>query len=174
MGALFSSLGSLLFSPVPTKTMMIGLDGAGKTTILYHLKLSRRVTTIPTIGFNVETISYNNFTITLWDICGQDRLRPLYRYYFADTVGMVFVVDSTDVERIGEVKEELWRMLNELDDAGLNKIPVLVYANKQDLQTAMMVSEVKDALDLMSVKDREWHIQGASAIDGEGLKDGLD
>ena len=75
---------------------MVGLDAAGKTTILYKLKLGDVVTTIPTIGFNVETVEYKNIKFTVWDVGGQDRIRPLWRHYFQNTQGLIFVVDSND------------------------------------------------------------------------------
>ncbi|KAA0193630.1 hypothetical protein HAZT_HAZT002448 [Hyalella azteca] len=90
--------------------MLVGLDAAGKTTILYKLKLGEIVTTIPTIGFNVETVEYKNISFTVWDVGGQDKIRPLWRHYFQNTQGLIFVVDSNDRERISEASEELTKM----------------------------------------------------------------
>lgn len=89
------------------------MDAAGKTTILYKLKLGEVVTTIPTIGFNVETVEYKNVNFTVWDVGGQDKIRPLWRHYYQNTQGLVFVIDSNDRDRIGEAREELTKMLNE-------------------------------------------------------------
>ena len=91
----------------------VGLDAAGKTTILYKLKLGEVVTTIPTIGFNVEAIEYGNLTLTVWDIGGQDKIRPLWRHYYQSTQGVIFVVDSNDRDRVAEARDELHRMLAE-------------------------------------------------------------
>merc|ERR1711913_116084 len=110
--------------------MGVGLDAAGKTTILYKLKLGEVVTTIPTIGFNVETVTYKNLTFTVWDVGGQDKLRPLWRHYYDGTDGLIFVVDSNDRDRIGDAKAELHKILSE--DA-MRHACVLVFANKQDL-----------------------------------------
>merc|ERR1712126_464283 len=74
------------------RILMVGLDAAGKTTILYKLKLGEIVTTIPTIGFNVETVEYKNISFTVWDVGGQDKIRPLWRHYFQNTDGLIFVV----------------------------------------------------------------------------------
>ena len=106
---------------------MVGLDAAGKTTILYKLKLGEVVTTIPTIGFNVETVEYKNISFTVWDVGGQDKIRLLWRHYYQNTQGIIFVVDSNDRDRADDAKEELHRMLgeDELKDAVL-----LVMANK--------------------------------------------
>lgn len=94
---------------------LVGLDAAGKTTILYKLKLGEIVTTIPTIGFNVETVEYKNICFTVWDVGGQDKIRPLWRHYFQNTQGLIFVVDSNDRERIVEAEKELQNMVNICD-----------------------------------------------------------
>merc|ERR1712130_232877 len=134
-------------------------DAAGKTTILYKLKLGEVVTTIPTIGFNVETVEYKNISFTVWDVGGQDKIRPLWRHYYQNTQGIIFVVDSND------------RMLaeDELRDAVL-----LVFANKQDLPNAMSVNEVTERLGLNQLRNRQWYIQSTCATTGDGLYEGLD
>lgn len=134
-----SSLFSRLFGKQQMRILMVGLDAAGKTTILYKLKLGEIVTTISTIGFNVETVEYKNICFKVWDIGGQDKIRPLWRHYFENTQGLIFVVDSNDRERIQEGAEELQKMLqeDELRDAVL-----LLFANKQDLPNAMAISEI--------------------------------
>merc|ERR1719359_2360067 len=95
------------------RILMVGLDAAGKTTILYKLKLGEVVTTIPTIGFNVETLEYRNISFTVWDVGGQDKIRKLWRHYYQDTDGLIFVVDSSDRDRIEDAREELEKMLAE-------------------------------------------------------------
>uniref|UniRef100_A0AAY4EW11 ADP-ribosylation factor n=1 Tax=Denticeps clupeoides TaxID=299321 RepID=A0AAY4EW11_9TELE len=106
MGLTISSLFSKLFGKKQMRILMVGLDAAGKTTILYKLKLGEIVTTIPTIGFNVETVEYKNICFTVWDVGGQDKIRPLWRHYFQNTQGLIFVVDSNDRERVAESAEE--------------------------------------------------------------------
>ena len=139
MALTISSLFSRLFGKQQMRILMVGLDAAGKTTILYKLKLGEIVTTISTIGFNVETVEYKNICFKVWDIGGQDKIRPLWRHYFENTQGLIFVVDSNDRERIQEGAEELQKMLqeDELRDAVL-----LLFANKQDLPNAMAISEI--------------------------------
>eukprot|EP00756_Hemistasia_phaeocysticola_P039497 Hpha_TRINITY_DN16818_c0_g2::TRINITY_DN16818_c0_g2_i1::g.148339::m.148339/K07937/ARF1; ADP-ribosylation factor 1 len=107
----------------------------------------------------------------MWDVGGQDKLRPLWRHYFQNTNGVIFVVDSNDRDRVGQAKDELQKMLaeDELRDACL-----LVFANKQDLPNAMSTAEVTDKLGLHSMRQREWYIQGSCATTGEGLYEGLD
>jgi len=150
---------------------MVGLDAAGKTTILYKLKLGEIVTTIPTIGFNVETVEYKNIKFTMWDVGGQDKLRPLWRHYFQNTNGVIFVVDSNDKDRVSQARDELHKMLSE--DELCNAV-LLVFANKQDLPNAMTTAEVTDKLGLHSLRQRNWFIQGCCATSGEGLYEGLD
>ncbi|KAL2595553.1 hypothetical protein AAZX31_11G051100 [Glycine max] len=149
MGLTVSRLLRLFYARKEMRILMVGLDAAGKTTILYKLKLGEIVTTIPTIGFNVETVEYKNVSFTLDSV----RIQPLWRYYFQNTQGLIFVVDSNDRERILEARDELHRMLreDELRDATL-----LVLANKQDLPNALV------------------YIQPTCATSGQGLYEGLD
>ncbi|XP_078486140.1 ADP-ribosylation factor 2 [Ciona intestinalis] len=171
MGGSFAKLFSSLFGKKEMRILMVGLDAAGKTTILYKLKLGEIVTTIPTIGFNVETVEYKNISFTVWDVGGQDKIRPLWRHYFQNTQGLIFVVDSNDCERLTEAQEELTRMVNEdeLRDAAL-----LVFANKQDLPNAKPVAEITDKLGLNNMRNRKWYVQATCATTGDGLYEGLD
>ncbi|KAK4467372.1 hypothetical protein MN116_008857 [Schistosoma mekongi] len=170
MGGVLSWFGGL-FGKLEARILMVGLDAAGKTTILYKLKLGEVVTTIPTIGFNVETLQYKNINLTVWDVGGQDKIRPLWRHYFQNTQGLIFVVDSNDSERIGEAAQELHRMLNEDE---LRDAVLLVFANKQDLPQALTAAEIIDKLKLHSLHNRKWYIQATCATSGLGLYEGLD
>jgi ADP-ribosylation factor protein 1 len=167
----FQSLFKNLFSKKEMRILMVGLDAAGKTTILYKLKLGEVVTTIPTIGFNVETVEYKNISFTVWDVGGQDKIRPLWRHYYQNTQGLIFVVDSNDRDRIEDAKEELQRLLKEDE---LRDSVLLVFANKQDLPNAMSAAEVTEKLGLQSLRQRNWFIQATCATTGDGLYEGLD
>uniref|UniRef100_A0A8C1U949 ADP-ribosylation factor n=1 Tax=Cyprinus carpio TaxID=7962 RepID=A0A8C1U949_CYPCA len=149
----------------------VGLDAAGKTTVLYKLKLGEVVTTIPTIGFNVEKVDYKNISFTVWDAGGQTKIRDLWKHYYQDTEGLIFVVDSSDHDRIETAAEELKAMLaeDEMRDAVL-----LVLANKQDLPKAMPVHELTDRLGLHTLRGRQWFVQATCAVQGSGLYEGLD
>ena len=171
MGSAFSQLFDKFFGKKELRILMVGLDAAGKTTILYKLKLGEVVTTIPTIGFNVETVEYKKISFTVWDVGGQDKIRPLWRHYYQNTHGLIFVVDSNDRDRIEDAKEELQRMLNEEE---LRDAVVLVFANKQDLPNAMTVAEITDKLGLQSMRHRQWFVQSTCATSGDGLYEGLD
>eukprot|EP00210_Caulerpa_lentillifera_P009083 g8665.t3 len=180
MGLMFSKLFDRLgFAKREMRILMVGLDAAGKTTILYKLKLGEVVTTIPTIGFNVETVEYKNISFTVWDVGGQDKIRPLWRHYFQNTQGLIFVVDSNDRDRVGEARDELHRMIGEVQtqDLSLDELRdaiLLVFANKQDLPKAMTAADLTDKLGLHSLRQRSWYIQGTCATSGEGLYEGLD
>jgi len=150
---------------------MLGLDAAGKTTILYKLKIGDIITTIPTIGFNVETVTYKNITFFTWDVGGPDKIRHIWRHYCPGTNCLIFVVDSNDRQRIDEAGNELQKMLREEELTGL---PILVFANKQDLPNAMSVAEITDKLDLKRMRHREWYVQASCATSGDGLYEGLD
>ncbi|KAM3185176.1 hypothetical protein ACTXT7_006876 [Hymenolepis weldensis] len=171
MGSIFTKLFDRLFGKKEMRILMVGLDAAGKTTILYKLKLGEIVTTIPTIGFNVETVEYKNVNFTVWDVGGQDKIRPLWRHYFQNTQGLIFVVDSNDRERLSEARDELNRMLSEDE---LRDAVLLVFANKQDLPNACPASEMTQKLGLNSLKNRQWYIQATCATTGTGLYEGLD
>ena len=169
ISALSKALQGLLdsFSDRHAKILMLGLDAAGKTTVLYKLKLNETVTTVPTIGFNVETVQpVRNVSFTVWDVGGQDKIRPLWRHYFTGCEGLVFVVDSSDRSRFHEAKEVLDWILEADEMAG---VPLVIMANKQDLPQAAAPSEVADKLGLTKVRGRKWHVQGTSATIGEGV-----
>ena len=171
MGFFFSKLWTKLLGKKDVRILMVGLDAAGKTTILYQLKMGETVKTIPTIGFNVETLDYKGLNFTVWDVGGQYKIRILWKHYYQNTDGLIFVVDSNDKERIKEVEEELKKMLAEEE---LKDCAVLVLANKQDLNGALSPGEVTEKLGMGSLKGRTWLVQGTSATTGQGLKEGLD
>uniref|UniRef100_A0A8R1HMW4 Uncharacterized protein n=2 Tax=Caenorhabditis japonica TaxID=281687 RepID=A0A8R1HMW4_CAEJA len=170
MGVFVSKMMGYMFPNIECRTLMLGLDGAGKTTILYKLKLNETVNTIPTIGFNVETVTFQKVTLTVWDVGGQKRIRALWKYYFPNTTTLVFVVDSSDRERIPEVKEELYSLLEEPE---LAQAHLLVFANKQDMPNAITPNELSNKLDLPAIKNRQWFICGTNAHTGQGLYEGL-
>jgi len=145
MGRGVSSLRERVFGNPKVRVLFAGLDAAGKTTILYRLQLGEVVTTIPTIGFNVETLEYKNLRFTVWDIGGQDKIRKLWRYYYQNTQGLIFVIDSNDRDRIEDAREELTKMLNEDE---MREAVLLVFANKQDLPNAMTAAEITEKLGL--------------------------
>ena len=173
MGLLFSKLTQLLedWGKTHSRILMVGLDAAGKTTILYKLKLNETVTTIPTIGFNVEEVQVKSLTFTVWDVGGQDKIRPLWRHYLNDNDGLIFVVDSTDRERVKEAADELH---NVMDVDTMRDVPILVFANKMDLPTAMSTSQLVDGLRMREFGRNKWFVQASNAVSGDGLCEGLE
>ncbi|KAL2071044.1 hypothetical protein VTL71DRAFT_12279 [Oculimacula yallundae] len=170
MGGQISKMMGKIFGSKEMRLLMLGLDAAGKTTILYKLKLNQDVTTIPTVGFNVETVTYKNVKFNVWDVGGQDKIRPLWRHYFSGTQGLIFVIDSSDKVRIDEARQELHRIIN---DREMKESLLLVFANKQDIPGAMKPQEVTDALKLTQLKDKIWFVVPSCATTGEGLLEGL-
>jgi len=171
MGLRFSSLFRLFFSNREVRVVCVGLDAAGKTTIGGKLARGENLTTIPTIGFNVEQVQYKNLNLQLWDVGGQTRLRSLWRHYYQNTDCMIFVIDSADRQRVAEASDELHAALS---DDNLRNASLLVYANKQDLPNAMSTGELTEHLKLRDLRNRRWFIQGCSAVTGNGLYEGLD
>jgi ADP-ribosylation factor-like protein 1 len=132
MGILFSSLwGRLTGTGKDTRILILGLDGAGKTTILYRMQVGDVVTTIPTIGFNVESVVHNNIKLMVWDLGGQTSIRPYWRCYYTGADAIIYVVDSADAERLEIAKGELMSMCAEDE---LRGVPICIFANKQDVQ----------------------------------------
>ena len=167
----FNTLLKRFNQTTPVRLLMLGLDAAGKTTILYKMKLNETVNTIPTIGFNVETLQYKNLEFNCWDIGGQFKLRSLWHHYFENAQGLIYVVDSNDGERIDESAESLRSVL---DDESMAGVPILVYANKMDMPNAMSVPQISERLGLANLRDRKWQVQASNAQRGDGLFEGMD
>ncbi|RLN10811.1 hypothetical protein BBO99_00008538 [Phytophthora kernoviae] len=154
----------------PSRILLLGLDGAGKTTLLYKMKLGEAVTTIPTIGFNVETFKYKNIEFTAWDIGGQSKLRPLWRFYYEGADAVVFVIDSADRFRVDEAVLELHRVF---EDDALRDSKLLVLANKQDQPNCLSVDELREKLSLHRVTKNPYHISKTVAVSGQGVDEGM-
>ncbi|KAJ3607653.1 hypothetical protein NHX12_024704 [Muraenolepis orangiensis] len=164
--------------------VVVGLDSAGKTSLLYRLKLQEFVHTIPTRGFNTERIQVavggrsRAVRFQVWDVGGQEKLRPLWRSYTRRTDGLVFVVDSGEPERVEEARAELHRISRSPENQG---VPVLIAANKQDLPSALSAAQLEKLLGVQELGGGGaggggglHHVQGCSAVDGQGLQAGLE
>ncbi|XP_072297550.1 ADP-ribosylation factor-like protein 14 [Eucyclogobius newberryi] len=155
------------------RILLLGLDNAGKSTLLYKLKHKICVQTSPTVGFNVEMMAVRknnkNIAITIWDVGGQGPMRQHWQCYHQDTAAIVFVVDSTDRRRFNEAKREI-EMTVRSDQ--LRGRPLIVLANKQDVDNAMTVSEIKSGFNLNRLcPDRDWFVQPCSASTGFGVEE---
>ncbi|CAM9316518.1 unnamed protein product [Heterosigma akashiwo] len=153
------------------RILVLGLDNSGKTTILKKLSDEDITHIMPTQGFNVKSLMHEGFKLNVWDIGGQKMIRPYWRNYFDSCDALIYVIDSADTRRLEETGVELSQLLEE---DKLAEVPVLVFANKQDLMNAQSSDEISDALNLSSIRDRVWQIQPASAKTGEGLQEGME
>ncbi|XP_007944538.1 ADP-ribosylation factor-like protein 11 [Orycteropus afer afer] len=153
------------------QVVMMGLDSAGKTTLLYKLKGHELVETLPTIGFNVEPLKApGHLSLTLWDVGGQTQLRASWKDYLEGVNILVYVLDSTDETRLPEAVVELWEVL---DSPNMARVPFLVLANKQDAPDALPLPEIRDRLGLERYQDHCWELRACSALTGEGLPEAL-
>ena len=156
---------------------MLGLDAGGKTTLLYGMSSlsgdAEVSTSIPTIGFNVETLELHRqqLAFTSWDVGGCDKIRPLWRHYFQNVQAVVFVVDSNDRERFSDARHELHNILSE-DQLG--KVPLLVVATKQDLPSSSPEAVLVEALDLYCLRARHWKIMSTVATVRRSAADVVD
>ena len=172
MGNFITSLFSGMWENKKARILVLGLDAAGKTTILYMLKLGEDVVTIPTIGFNVETVKYKKIDFTMWDVGCNERIRSLcLKHYLEGTDALIYVVDSDDRERMSEARDELHKYLS---NEPLTNVPVLVLANKQDLPHSLCVAEVREQMNMHELVQKKWIVQPTCAKSGEGLAQGLD
>ncbi|XP_059050553.1 ADP-ribosylation factor-like protein 3 isoform X1 [Achroia grisella] len=153
------------------RLLLLGLDNAGKTTLLKQLASEDVTHVTPTAGFNIKSVLSSGFKLNVWDIGGQRKIRPYWRNYFENTDILIYVVDSSDHQRLEETSQELTELLQ---DDKLRGVPLLVYANKQDLSTALPPSEVAQQLGLHLIRDRTWQIQACVATDGTGVKEGME
>lgn len=176
MGNWFSSVWDRLFGEQrELKLVIVGLDAAGKTTILNKMRFDEFVPTVPTIGVNTEDIQIKNVNIKVFDLAGQEKLRNVWKYYYSSIEGIIFVLDSTRPDRLQDARDEL---LNLLANDEAKHIPVLVFANKQDLPTAMKSQEMIDQLGISDYVNKKpvsiVRVQESSAVKDEGLLQGFE
>ncbi|NWX20606.1 ARL11 protein, partial [Aegotheles bennettii] len=153
------------------RVVMLGLDLAGKSTLLYRLKYSQAVETCPTVGFNVESLQTPCcISFTLWDVGGQSSLRASWPDYLEDTSTLIFVLDSTDTARLPEAAAALEEALSHPSMAG---VPVLLLANKQEVPGALAPAELVERLQQGQLVGRRWVLRGCSAHTGQGLQEAL-
>lgn len=152
------------------KILILGMQNAGKTTILYRLSLGQLVKTSPTIGSNVEEINYENVKFQAWDLGGQESTRSVWDVYYMNTDAIVYVIDSEDEEYYEESKLQFHKLLN---NQMLKNTIILIFANKQDKPGAKNINKIIEDYELDKIKDHIWHIQPCTAIKGEGLVTGI-
>ena len=153
------------------RLLILGLDNAGKTTILKKYNGEDIDKISPTLGFNIKTLHYQDFKLNVWDVGGQTTIRSYWRNYFEQTDGLIWVVDSTDKMRLEDCKKELQSLLKQEKLVGAT---LLIFCNKQDIEGALNVNEIKEFLDLEKMVTRHWGIIPCIAKTGEGLLEGID
>ena len=154
-------------------SQILGLDNAGKTTVLKKFNGEDINTISPTLGFNIKTLEHRGYALNCWDVGGQQTIRSYWRNYFEQTDGLIWVVDSADRVRLNDCKRELYLLMDQEKLAGAS---LMIFANKQDLAGALTSEEIAEALDLGGERfaTRHWSIMGCSAVTGQGLLEGMD
>ncbi|XP_039757484.1 ADP-ribosylation factor-like protein 2 [Pararge aegeria] len=152
------------------RILMLGLDNAGKTTILKRFNGEPIDTISPTLGFNIKTLEHRGYKLNIWDVGGQKSLRSYWKNYFESTDGVVWVVDSADARRLADCARELHALLREERLAGAT---LLLLANKCDLPGACALPQIREVLDLDNIKTHHWRIMQCSAVTGENLLEGI-
>ncbi|XP_048597973.1 ADP-ribosylation factor 1 isoform X2 [Brassica napus] len=170
-----------IFQETEPRIVFFGLPGTGKSSILHKLKTGEVLSTnIPTVGLDMESFKYKNSSFCFVEMGGQYRYKmiPLWKHYFQQVSGFVYVVDTKDRERMEEAKSFLHMVMDEIQGNVPDNVAVLVYANKHEVPGAMTAYEISNELDLASLRQktwqRNWHVQSSCALSGDGLHEGLD
>ncbi|CAG9312950.1 unnamed protein product [Blepharisma stoltei] len=153
------------------RILVTGMNWAGKTTILYKLNIGEVIVTCPTIGLILESVRFRNLTFAIWDLGCSLGFKTLWKYFHTNIKGIIFVIDSNDRERMDNLK---WLLQEMLFEEMLSQLPILFFANKQDLPNAISLNEITEKLELFLIRGRIWRIQGCSAIRGDGLYEGIE
>ncbi|XP_075404999.1 ADP-ribosylation factor-like protein 14 [Tenrec ecaudatus] len=154
------------------QVLLLGLDSSGKSTLLYKLKLARGITTIPTVGFNVEMIELErHLSLTVWDVGGQKTMRTVWDCYCENIDGLAYVVDCTDLGRLEDSRREFEHILK---NEHIRNVPVVLLANKQDVPGALSAEDLTRMFKVKKLcSDRNWYVQPCCALSGEGLAEGF-
>ncbi|KAI5670110.1 hypothetical protein M9H77_10474 [Catharanthus roseus] len=178
MFSLFYGLWKYMFSKTEFHVLILGIDKAGKTTLLEKLKSQYsnleglppdRI--VPTVGLNIGRVEVSNSKLVFWDLGGQLGLRSIWEKYYEEAHAVVFVVDAACPSRFEDSKSALEKVLRHED---LQGAPLLILANKQDLPQSVTAEEIARYLDLKKLDERVYTFQAVSALDGTGIKESVD
>lgn len=150
--------------------MMVGLDNAGKTATAKGIQGEYPEDVAPTVGFSKIDLRQGKFEVTIFDLGGGKRIRGIWKNYYAESYGVIFVVDSSDEERMEETKETMSEVLRHPRISGK---PILVLANKQDKEGALGEADVIECLSLEKLVNEHkclCQIEPCSAVLGYGKK----
>ena len=159
------------FKEKPFKIVIVGIGEAGKTATLYWLKLGAQVTTIPTIGFNCEEIQHKGVSFIIYDVGGHERIRPLWTHYYEDTSGIIFVVDSANEQKLEEAGSVFRKLAFE---EKLEKLPILILANKQDVSGALPPKKLAEIMEINQIDNHKIKVIKTSATQGKGMDKVMD
>ncbi|XP_004644203.1 ADP-ribosylation factor-related protein 1 isoform X1 [Octodon degus] len=181
MYTLLSGLYKYVFQKDEYCILILGLDNAGKTTFLEQSKTRfnrnykgmnlSKITT--TVGLNIGTVDVGKARLMFWDLGGQEELQSLWDKYYAECHGVIYVIDSTDEERLSESKQAFEKVVS---SESLDGVPVLVLANKQDVETCLSIPDIKTAFSDCTCKigRRDCLTQACSALTGKGVREGIE
>ncbi|KAE8736438.1 Chromosome transmission fidelity 8-like protein isoform 1 [Hibiscus syriacus] len=178
MFSLFYGLWKYIFSKTEFHVLILGIDKAGKTTLLEKLKSlysnleglpPDRI--VPTVGLNIGRVKVLNTKLVFWDLGGQPGLRSIWEKYYEEAHAVVFVIDAACPSRFEDSKSALEKVLRHED---LQGAPLLILANKQDLSEAVTAEELSRYLDLKKLDERVYMFENVSAFDGSGIKEGAE
>ncbi|KAL6481715.1 hypothetical protein MHYP_G00097950 [Metynnis hypsauchen] len=150
--------------------VMVGLDNAGKTATVRGIQGESPLDVAPTVGFSKVDLKQGKFEVTIFDLGGGKRIRGIWKNYYSESYGVVFVVDSSDVQRIQETRDTMAEVLRHPRIAGK---PVLVLANKQDQDGALAEADIIESLSLEKLVNENkclCQIEPCSAVLGYGKK----
>ncbi|KAI9295245.1 ADP-ribosylation factor-like protein 2-like protein [Neoconidiobolus thromboides FSU 785] len=153
------------------RILVLGLDNAGKTSILKKLNGEPIDSISPTLGFNILSLSHKEYKLNFWDVGGQVSLRSYWKNYFEGTEGLIWVVDASDKDRLIDTRIELNKLL---DQEKLSGITILILANKQDISGALSCQEISKYLELDNIDNHHWKVLPCSALTGQNLFEGID
>ena len=138
MYTLLSGLYQYIFQKPTYRILIVGLDGAGKTTFLEQAKAREGLRSMqlekipPTIGLNLTKMEKRNGEFIFWDVGGQNVLRKIWDKYYSDCNCLIFVIDGCDKIRFEEVQETLNKLYDKENPNDLVNLPLLILVNKKD------------------------------------------
>jgi len=177
MFSLLAGFWQLLFRKAEFQVLMLGLDHAGKTTILEQLKgifggreplPPSKIT--PTVGLNIGRIQLQRVKLIVWDLGGQAALRSIWEKYYSEAHALLYVIDASDMERFEESRDTLQQLLSHPDLAG---VPLLLLANKQDAEAALSPLEIRSRLQATLEGVETQQLFATTALNGEGIEEGI-
>lgn len=184
MYGLLVGLWRLWFSKVQYHLLLLGLDDAGKTTLLESLRHHYLGTTPPlslqippTVGLNIGKIEIDSKKLLIWDLGGQSSLRGIWDKYFNEAHAILYVIDSTTSARLRETSIELDKLMKEPE---LQDVPILILCNKIDAVGAMPMEEIQQVIwreewgNTTRSRNRPVHLQPISALTGQGITKGIE